>query len=118
MIFNERWRPRCGAVGTQGRFGSRESSMNNKGHWTRRFKAIPLADGRNIASLAEARNLLASLPPDRQDDRHWKYAGDLLVRAAARNEKYSTMDARSQLARARRTSRRWPFHVPAMERRR
>jgi hypothetical protein len=72
----------------------------SRGHWTRRFKAIPLADGRTIASLAEARDLLASLPPARRDDRHWKYAGDLLVRAADRNEKYSTMDARAQLARA------------------
>lgn len=71
-----------------------------QGHWTRRFKAITLADGRSIASLAEARDLLAALPPPRRSDRHWKYADDLLARAADRNEKYSTMDARAQMARA------------------
>jgi len=71
-----------------------------RGHWMRRFKAIALVDGRSIATLADARDLMASLPPPRQGDRHWKYAGELLLRAADRNEKYSTMDARAQVARA------------------
>jgi hypothetical protein len=74
-----------------------------RGHWTRKFKAITLVDGRTIANLAEARDFMTSLPPVRQGDGHWKYASELLARAAERNEKYSTMDARAQMSRALRT---------------
>jgi hypothetical protein len=73
------------------------------GRWARRFKPIVLADGRTIASLAEARDFLGSLPLPRQQDRQWKYAGELLLVAVDRNEKYSTMDARAQISRALKT---------------
>lgn len=68
--------------------------------WARTFKAIALADGRILASLEAAREFLIALEPSARDGRHWRYAEDLLQRAAERNEKYSTMDARSQLIRA------------------
>jgi hypothetical protein len=71
--------------------------------WARTFKSIPIADGRAIASLAEARDFIALLPQTFQSDRQWKYAGDLLLRAVEQGEKYSTMDARAQMCRALKT---------------
>jgi hypothetical protein len=68
--------------------------------WARPFKRIVLTDGRAIASLAEARDCIALLSSALQLGRHWIYASELLVRAAGRNEKYSTMDARAQMLRA------------------
>ena len=64
------------------------------------FKPIPLADGRAIASLDQARDFLASLPETLAASAHWKYAHDLLLRAADRHEKYATADARAQMTRA------------------
>jgi hypothetical protein len=71
--------------------------------WARSFKPIPLADGRAIASLAQARDFIALLPPSSQGGRQWKYAGELLRRAVDQNEKYSTGDARAQMLRALKT---------------
>jgi hypothetical protein len=68
-------------------------------NWKRPFKSIPLADGRAIASLAQAHEFIVRLPVASQSDSHWKYAVDLLIRAADRDEKYSTNDARAQMSR-------------------
>jgi len=71
--------------------------------WSRAFKPIALGDGRTIASLGAAREFLLALAPTARDGGHWRYADELLRRAADRNEKYSTMDARAQMVRALRT---------------
>ena len=73
-------------------------------NWKRHFKSIPLADGRTIACLAKARDFIASLPEESQKTGQWKYASDLLLRAADQNEKYSTGDARAQMTRALKAS--------------
>ena len=64
------------------------------------FKPIPLAHGRLIKSVAEARDFIAQLPADAAAEAHWKYAHDLLLRALDRREKYATADARAQMIRA------------------
>jgi hypothetical protein len=69
-------------------------------NWKRPFKAIALADGRAIASLAQAREFIVSLPEVSQIDSQWKYAAALLIRAADQDEEYSTDDARAQMFRA------------------
>ena len=74
-------------------------------NWKRPFKSIPLADGGAIASLAQAREFIVRLPVTSQGDSHWKYASDMLVRAADQDEKYSTNDARAQMLRALKASR-------------
>jgi hypothetical protein len=69
--------------------------------WARKFgKPIALRDGRTIATLADAREIVEALPSDHLDSAHWRYASEMLVRAADHNEKYSTQDARAQLTRA------------------
>ena len=69
-------------------------------NWKRPFKSIPLANSHAIASLAQAHEFIVRLPVASQSDSHWKYAVDLLIRAADRDEKYSTNDARAQMSRA------------------
>jgi hypothetical protein len=64
------------------------------------FKPIVLADGRSIGSLDQVRNFIASLPEIVVAEAHWKYAGDLLLRAVDRHERYATADARAQMTRA------------------
>jgi hypothetical protein len=64
------------------------------------FKPIPLADGRLIASLAQARHFMRWLPENAAAQAHWKYARDLFLRADDRREKYATGDARAQMSRA------------------
>jgi hypothetical protein len=69
-------------------------------YWNRTFKPIALKDGRTIKTLDDARALMLLLPERHQSRPPWQYAAELLVAAADRNEKYSTMDARAQLTRA------------------
>jgi hypothetical protein len=69
--------------------------------WTSRIpKPVTLNDGRRVATLADARELMLALPERHQRNAHWQYAGELLVKAADRGEKYAVMDARAQLTRA------------------
>jgi hypothetical protein len=68
--------------------------------WNRPIKAITLKDGRTLNTLEEARRLMLALPEPHQVRPPWQYAAELLLAAADRNEKYSTMDARAQLSRA------------------
>jgi hypothetical protein len=64
--------------------------------WTEAFwKPIKLKDGRAIATLAEARVLILSLPASRQELQLWLEAMDLLARASefpnARDEALAAM---------------------------
>jgi hypothetical protein len=69
--------------------------------WNRSFKApIALKDGGTITTLDDARHLMLALPERHQSRPPWQYAAELLLAAADRQEKYSTMDARAQLTRA------------------
>ncbi len=52
--------------------------------WTAEFwRPIALKNGRTIATLADARDLIATLPPFRQGAEHWQDAAEMLSRAAA-----------------------------------
>ena len=54
--------------------------------WTRKLPApINLKDGRTIATLADARDVMLSLPGIDQRSEHWLYAGALLPEAATFN---------------------------------
>jgi hypothetical protein len=59
-----------------------------------------LIDGRTIETLGDARDLVLSLPEPHQQNAHWRYASELLCKAACAAEKYAVMDARAQTARA------------------
>jgi hypothetical protein len=68
--------------------------------WTRKLKApIRLNDDRRLATLADARGLVLSLPDRRQHDEHWQYAARLLL-GASRGRKVSLDDLSAQLTRA------------------
>jgi hypothetical protein len=62
--------------------------MDNSGadyriRWTRKFaKPIVLKDGRTIATLGQARELILALPERTQLRPYWQYAGELLLDAA------------------------------------
>jgi hypothetical protein len=71
--------------------------------WARPFNSILLVDGCAIASLAQARDFIASTPENSRAEAAWKYACEPLLKAADRNEKYTTADARAQMTRALRT---------------
>jgi hypothetical protein len=59
-----------------------------------------LIDGRTIRRLGDARDLVLSLPAPHQQNAHWRYASELLHKAAGAGERYAVMDARAQTARA------------------
>jgi hypothetical protein len=71
--------------------------------WDQKFKPIALRDGRTIASLGEGRSLISALPDTHPASFHWRYASELLLKAAERGERYAVMDARAQIARALKT---------------
>jgi hypothetical protein len=71
--------------------------------WDQKFKPIALRDGRTIASLGEGRSLISALPDPHPASFHWRYASELLLKAAERGERYAVMDARAQIARALKT---------------
>jgi hypothetical protein len=51
--------------------------------WTAEFwRPIVLKDGRALATLEDARELIATLPPLQQGSEHWQDAEELLSRAA------------------------------------
>jgi hypothetical protein len=73
--------------------------------WAYPFQApITLLDGRQVHTLADARDVLCGLPENHRRTAHWRYAGDLLFQAAFKGEKYSVMDARAQMTRDRRAA--------------
>jgi hypothetical protein len=67
--------------------------------WSRKLaKPIALKDGRTIATLGEAREMMLSLPPIHRRGAVWQYAGELLAEGA--DDMDSLADAESQLERA------------------
>jgi hypothetical protein len=69
--------------------------------WVRKFdEPIALKDGRTLATLADARRLMVSLPVIHLRAHHWPYAGDLLLKAASRDGGFALAQARAQLPRA------------------
>ncbi len=67
--------------------------------WTAEFwRPIALKDGRMIATLAEARDVIATLPALHQGAEHWQDADEMLSRAAAAPSAMD--DALAQLLRA------------------
>jgi hypothetical protein len=52
--------------------------------WTRKFaEPITLKDGRTIATLGEAREMMLSVPPNHRQGAVWRYVAELLDEAAA-----------------------------------
>jgi hypothetical protein len=67
--------------------------------WTRRFqKPLYLNDGRTIATLAEARDIMLALSRLDQTNPHWERAAELLMEAAYRSRKDPILDAGAQLS--------------------
>jgi hypothetical protein len=68
--------------------------------WSRKFtKPIVLKDGHKIATIGDARDLMASLAAGLQDDPDWNVAGDLLQTASIRHEPHPLSRARSRMIR-------------------
>jgi hypothetical protein len=69
--------------------------------WQRRLpKILYLNDGRSIATLAHARDLLLGLPQPRQADEHWAAAGELILQGAYRGRRDQIADVHAQISRA------------------
>jgi hypothetical protein len=69
--------------------------------WSKKFrKALVLRDGRDIATLAEARDLPLALPERHQSRPHLQYAVELLIDAAGRGNRASIDDAAARLSHA------------------
>jgi hypothetical protein len=69
--------------------------------WSRKFPdPLRLKDGRVIATLAQARDLMLALPQDSQANPYWRGAADLLLQAAYRGRQAPIQDVGAQLSRA------------------
>ena len=69
--------------------------------WTRKFpEPIKLKDGRKIATLGQAREVMLALPERHQLRPFWQYAAELLIDAAERGDRASIDNAAAQLRRA------------------
>jgi hypothetical protein len=69
--------------------------------WISKFpRPVVLKDGRKIASLIQARDLIAALPPLHLKNAHWEYATDLVYDAARISDDASINMAHGQLLRA------------------
>jgi hypothetical protein len=67
--------------------------------WSYKFKKpIALKDGRKIATLADARDIVRSLPPARQGHPFWQYAVALMLEVVYRGGQ--PVGARMQIKRA------------------
>jgi hypothetical protein len=67
--------------------------------WSRRFqKPLYLNDGRTIATLAEARDIMLALSRLEQTNPYWARAAELLLQAAYRSRKDPILDAGAQLS--------------------
>jgi hypothetical protein len=52
--------------------------------WSRKLaEPIALKDGRTIATLGDAREMMLSIPPNHRQDAVWRYHAELLDEAAA-----------------------------------
>jgi hypothetical protein len=69
--------------------------------WHRKLpKTFYLNDGRSIATLAHARDLLLALPARRQDNPHWVSASELLLQGAYRGRTDKIADVHAEISRA------------------
>jgi hypothetical protein len=69
--------------------------------WSRKLpKPIHLADGRAIVTLAQARDVMLTLPHEHQTNPYWQEAAEALMKAAYRSRQDPIHDAGLQLARA------------------
>ena len=69
--------------------------------WVRKFdEPIALKDGRKIATLADARRLMLSLPELHLRTHQWEHVGGLMLKAACRDGGFALAQARAQLPRA------------------
>jgi hypothetical protein len=69
--------------------------------WSRRLpQPLRLNDGRTIATLAQARDLMLALARERETNPQWRDAAELLMKAAYRGRQASIHDAGAQLSRA------------------
>jgi hypothetical protein len=68
--------------------------------WSRKFSPrVLLADGRELKTLSDARDLILQLTESQQRAAYWQHAGELLL-YAAENDREPIDDARRQLCRA------------------
>jgi hypothetical protein len=69
--------------------------------WSRELATpITLNDGRTIATLGQAREMMLSLPIDHRRGNMWRYTADLLNEAAADNSYVPHTEAEAQFVRA------------------
>jgi DNA-binding SARP family transcriptional activator len=69
--------------------------------WSRRLpQTLYLNDGRTIATLAEARDVILALSRLDQTNPHWERAAELLMEAAYRGRLDPIVDVGAQLSRA------------------
>jgi hypothetical protein len=69
--------------------------------WTRQLVTpITLKDGRTIATLSQAREIMLSLPIDHRRGEMWRYTADLLGEAAADNSYMPNTEAEAQFMRS------------------
>jgi hypothetical protein len=72
--------------------------------WSRKLTSpITLKDGREIATLSQAREMMLSLPLVHRGGEMWRYTAGLLNEAAADNSYAPHVESEAQLARALRT---------------
>jgi hypothetical protein len=69
--------------------------------WSRKLRVpIKLKDGREIATLGQAREVMLALPERHQARPFWQYAAELLIDAAENGTRASIDGAAAQLSRA------------------
>jgi hypothetical protein len=69
--------------------------------WSRKLATpITLKDGRTIATLSQARELMLSLPVAHRGGDMWRYTAGLIDVAAADNSYVPHIEAEAQLARS------------------
>ena len=67
--------------------------------WTRKLpKPVFLNDGRTVATLAQARDILLALPQIRQSNPHWLDAAEQLMEAAHRGGRDVILEAGKQFS--------------------
>ena len=73
--------------------------------WVRKFRQpIALKDGRTIATLADARRVVLSLPRSEQSSPGWQDADNLLARAASRDGSFVLEQVQAQFPKVLRAS--------------
>ena len=69
--------------------------------WSRRLpRHLYLNDGRTVATLAQARDLILTLPMLQLTNPHWQRAAEMVVEAAYRHRQDDILDAGAQLSQA------------------